>query len=67
MQFKLTIWFAIFAGLIFILTLAGRIFKWRWLFTKAEHENYWESAHVFRYTLVPLGFAAFGFYLHFTR
>jgi len=65
MQLKLTIWFALFASVIFVLTLAGRIFKWRWAFSKVYNENYWETSHVFRYTLMPLGFALLGFYVHF--
>lgn len=65
MQFKLTFWFAVFAALIFVGTLLGRVFKWEWLFSKIDKDHYWEPSHVLRYTLVPFGIAVLGFYHHF--
>ena len=66
MQFKLTLWFGLFALTIGVLTLLGRVFRWKWLFTKVENRAYWEPWHVVRYTIMPFGFAVAAIWKHFS-
>ena len=65
MSLKFTWWFGIFAFCIGVMTLLGRIFKFKRLFNRIDNDDYWEPFHVFRYTVMPFLISAFAAFFHF--